>query len=200
MDKHMHGDVRIYIYLRNGTWTYGDTRRVLQAAQDMPSLRGIKGEHRGFNLPPTPDVDPYFLEKIGTLPDGTADIRTYGWSMNDKDGATDDELVKGRGDGYGLTQMMFFPGGRSAIKTLVLSPKYCPTLQQLVDLAKVFETLGHWVVGSRGFDYFRGDGKLCKDHVSMKRFITLRQARDACIQICKFDDRGGWSVDGVSFV
>ena len=90
--------------------------------------------------------------------------------------------------------MMPFPGERSGIKTLVLLPKYGPTLQQLVDLAKVFETFGHRVVGSKGFDYSRGDGNMCKNYDTIKRFITLRQARDAGILIYKSDCGFRWSL------
>ena len=195
MDKHLHLDVKIFIYPRNGTWTYGDTRRVLQAAQDIPSLRGIEGESRGFNLPRTPSVDAYIIRTLGAKNLGTADIRTHGWSMNDKEDATDDQVVTGGGDGDADCEVVMpFPGERSGIKTLVLLPKYGPTLQQLVDLAHVVETLGHRVVGSKGFDFSRGDGKLCEKGRTIKRFLTLRQARDAGIQIYKRDSCYHWQL------
>ena len=63
----------------------------------MPSLRGIEGESRGFNLPRTPSLDAFIIRTLGAGNLGTADIRTHGWSMNDEEDAADDDLVTGRG-------------------------------------------------------------------------------------------------------
>lgn len=142
-----------YIFPREGKWSEFQYQEILESCKKVPSLEKAfpsGSSEGGFEFPITDEVRVFQEKEDITIKLG-GDIRTY------------------------FPSTYYFKASASKIQCLKLFPKYGVAFRQMIEILRLFESHGHTILATEGFDYIT---ESLEKPRKLFQYVSVKEARE----------------------